>query len=137
MDYKKISLGAAAYVLVTFPLAVLWHVVLFKETYERFGYIEGEPNFALGLTTIVTQGVVLSALYPLVRLRGKGPVRGLKYAAILGAFFWTSHVLAFVAKQVVEPAFFFVAMETVYLVLQFGIFGVFIGLIHNGRKESP
>ncbi len=33
MDWKKIALGTAAYTAVTFPLAVVWHVVLFKQKY--------------------------------------------------------------------------------------------------------
>ena len=131
MDLKKIALGTAAYAAVTFPLAVVWHVMLFKSRYEAFGYFAGEPNFQLGLLTILIQGAILSWLYPRVRFAGSGPRRGLKLALAIGVFFWTSHVLAFVAKQAVSDAWLFVAMETVYLALQFGIFGVLIGLIYR------
>ncbi len=55
---------------------------------------------------------------------------------MIGAFFWTSHVLAFVAKQAVPDAWLFVAMETLYLTLQFGIFGVWIGLIYRSTEEE-
>ncbi len=80
--------------------------------------------------TIVLQGFILSALYPLVRLSGTPVVRGLKYGSIVGAFFWTSHVLAFVAKQALNDAALFIAMESGYLAVQFGVFGVLIGLIY-------
>ncbi len=145
MDWKRIALGTAAYTAVTFPLAVVWHVVLFKPKYEAFGYFEGEPNFLLGLVTILIQGAILSWLYRYacppsggarVRFSGSGPRRGLKFALAIGAFFWTSHVLAFVAKQAVQDAWLFVAMETVYLAFQFGIFGVLISLIYR-RVEDP
>ena len=33
MEKKPIFLGAVAYTLVTFPLAVVWHIVLFKPLY--------------------------------------------------------------------------------------------------------
>lgn len=41
MNYKSVALGTTAYTLVTFPLAVAWHVILFEEKYKAFGYFEG------------------------------------------------------------------------------------------------
>ena len=126
----KIIYGAFAYTLVTFPLAVIWHVAIFKEQYQSFGYFEGEPSFLIGLLTIIIQGIVLSFLYPFVKFNGSAYVRGLKYSLLIGLFFWTSHVLAFVAKQVISNPMLFITMESFYLLLQFGIFGVLIGLIY-------
>ncbi len=129
MSIRLAAAGALAYALVTFPLAVLWHAVLFRSFYDRFGYFEGEPSFALGLLTIVIQGAILSLLYPHVAFAGSGVGRGLKYALAMGGFFWTSHVLAFLAKQQVDGAALFLAMETGYLAVQFGVFGLLIGAI--------
>jgi len=126
---KSIIYGTLAYTFITFPLAVIWHVVLFKSEYESFGYFEGEPSFALGFLTILIQGAVLSFLYPLVKLASSGIVRGVKYSALLGMFFWTSHVLALLAKQAVSTPITFLLMESFYLLIQFGIFGLCIGLI--------
>ena len=131
---KKLILGAAAYTVCTFFLAVVWHVFLFKEKYESFGYFEGEPSFLLGLLSIVLQGVLLCALFPMMRPEGSSFRRGFQFACITGAFFWTSHVLAFVAKQQVAGASAFIWMETLYLALQFGVFGLCIGFIHREEK---
>jgi len=132
MNVRKLILGTAAYTICTFSLAVGWHVLLFRERYESFGYFEGEPDFLLGLLAIVLQGVLLSALFPMLRTEGSPLRRGIRFAFIAGAFFWTSHVLAFVAKQTVPGQWSFVWMETVYLLLQFGLFGLIIGVIHRG-----
>ena len=131
MDAKRIALGTAAYTVVTFPLAVLWHVGLFKSLYQSFGYFSGEPSFTLGFLTILVQGLILSGLYSFVQLSGRLIARGLKYSAIVGAFFWTSHVLAFVAKQSPNDAPLFIAVETGYLAIQFGVFGALVGLIYR------
>ncbi len=131
MNYKSVALGTMAYTLVTFPLAVVWHVILFEGKYKAFGYFEGEPSFALGLLTIVIQGLLLSFLFPFVKFTGSAIVKGLKFASVVGIFFWTSHVLAFVAKQALEDSLSFVLMETFYLVLQFGIYGILIGIIDS------
>jgi len=136
MNNKLALLGTLAYTLVTFPLAVIWHVVLFEDKYHAFGYFEGEPSFVLGLLTIIIQGFVLSFLYPFVKFKGQGIIRGLKYSLLIGVFFWSSHVLAFVAKQVVDSSFSFVAMESFYLLLQFGIYGLLIGKIYGKVLEQ-
>lgn len=131
----RVALGTVAYTVSTFTLAVVWHVLLFEDQYIRFGYFEGEPSFTLGFITILVQGALLSLLFPLFKVAGSAISRGLKFALLIGAFFWTSHVLAFIAKQTIQDAPQFIAMETVYLGLQFGLFGVLIGLIYRG--ESP
>ena len=136
MNHKSTLLGTLAYTLVTFPLAVIWHVVLFEEKYHSFGYFEGEPNFILGLFTIIIQGYVLSLLYPYVKFKGQGIIRGLKYSLLIGVFFWSSHVLAFVAKQVVDSSLSFVAMESFYLLVQFGVYGLLIGKIYSKVLEK-
>jgi hypothetical protein len=134
MNRKNIALGTTAYTIGTFTLAVVWHVLLFGDRYRSFGYFEGEPSFLIGFLSIIIQGMVLSALFPMVNLSGTSIVRGMKFSSIVGTFFWTSHVLAFIAKQAVQNVALFVTMETVYLSLQFGLFGLLIGTIYRGDR---
>ena len=134
MDAKRTALGTVAYTLGTFLLAVVWHILLFEACYQSFGYFRGEPHFIIGFVTILIQGVILSVLFPIVKLSGTSIKRGIKFSFLVGAFFWTSHVLAFVAKQSIQDAELFIAMETIYLALQFGLFGLLIGVIY--RSES-
>ena len=136
MHPKKLILGAAAYTICTFSLAVVWHVLLFKERYESFGYFEGEPSFLVGLLTIVLQGLLLSTLFAMLKPTGTGLHRGLRFSLVAGAFFWTSHVLAFVAKQEVPGVSAFVWMESIYLLIQFGLFGLVLGAIHREPKSA-
>ena len=128
----KILLAAAGYIVIVFPLALGWHMGLFKEKYESFGYFSGEPNIPVGLATIVIQGVVLALIYPLFHTGSAGFMRAFQFAGLMGLFFWTSHVLALVAKQNVPIAGGFIAMETGYLAVQFGLFALVLGLIYRG-----
>ena len=130
----KILLAAAGYVVIVFPLALGWHLGLFKEKYQTFGYFEGEPNVPAGLAAIVIQGLVLALIYPLFHPGSAGFVRAFQFAGLMGVFFWTSHVLALVAKQNVPNARRFIAMETGYLVAQFGLFALLLGLIYPGTE---
>lgn len=131
MNLRVTLLGTLAYTVVTFPLAVIWHVVLFEEQYHTFGYFDGEPSFSLGFLTILIQGFILSFMFPYFSFSGHGVTKGIKYSLLVGTFFWSSHVLAFVAKKIVDSALSFVFMESFYLLVQFGIYGVLIGLIHS------
>ncbi|MDO5978957.1 hypothetical protein [Flavivirga spongiicola] len=133
---KKIILGTLAYTLVTFFIAIIWHIVLFEDTYISFGYFKGEPNISVGFLTILIQGFVLTYLYNFVSFSGTNFVKSMKYVLTVGLFFWTSHVLAFVAKQNVENGISFILMETFYLLLQFGIYGACIGLIYKNYKPK-
>lgn len=130
----KIALSALAYAVIVFPLALGWHIGLFGERYQAFGYFDAEPNVPLGLLTIVIQGIALAVIYPLFQTGKIGFARAFQFATLIGVFFWTSHVLAFVAKQNVPNALGFVALETGYLVVQFGLFAVALGLLYRSGE---
>lgn len=127
----KTVLAAIGYILIVFPLAYFWHLGPLKEAYRTFGYFEDEPNIALGFLTIMIQGIVLSAMYPFFLPRTSGLVRALKFVAFVGVFFWTSHVLALVAKQDVPNATSFILLESGYLTLQFGLFGLCLAFLNR------
>lgn len=127
----KILLTAVCYIVIVFPLALGWHAGLFKEKYEAFGYFTGEPNIPMGLATIIIQGVALALIYPLFHTNRAGFVRAFQFACLMGLFFWTSHVLALVAKQNVPNTSSFIATETGYLVIQFGLFALALGMIYR------
>lgn len=126
---SKKLLATIGYTVGTFALAIVWHIVLFEEIYLQFGYIESEPSFALGFSTILIQGIVLSCFYDF--LRRKIDLPAFKYVTVMGVFFWTSHVVAFIAKQDVGSPAHFAGMETVYLVLQFGLYGLIIKKLYR------
>ena len=133
---KQQIMAAVAYPLIVFPLAIVWHLGLFEGRYMEFGYFDGEPNIVVGLASMVVQGVVLAAIYPLFLLGRVGLALAFKFAAVLGLFFWTSHVLALVAKQNVPQAGTFILMETIYLCLQFGLFALALGVIFRGGGQA-
>ena len=132
---RGLLLGTLAYAGVTFPLAYVWHLVVFADLYERVRFVTvTEPNIPLGFFTILFQGIVLAAVFP--RFRGSaGAVRnGLMFGLAMGAFIWSATTVAYVAKHdVVEPAVF-VGMEAVYFLINFVGYGLLMGWIHRARS---
>lgn len=128
-----------AYMLATFPLAYVWHLVLFEGVYERLGYFtRAEPIVALGFLVIMLQGGLLSFLYPRFD-RGRGPLRdGLNFGMLMGLFLWSSQVVAAAAKQAISPLPIWLAIETAYFLIQFALAGVAIGFVHHlASTRSP
>ncbi|MCI0527879.1 MAG: hypothetical protein L0Y56_10625 [Nitrospira sp.] len=129
---KRVVLGAFAYLMITFPLAVVWHIVAFKSIYGSLGYFSREePNFALGFLSVAIQGTLLSYGYPLFCPRNRDIWSAIKYVALAGTFFWTCYVVASAAKQEISSVLLFFTLETAFLLLQFGFFGLVICNNHS------
>ena len=125
----EILYGTIAYIVVTFPLAVLWHMKIFRTKYMEWQYFGEDVKPILGLSAMLVQGVVLSYGYSVLNINHSAIRSGIGYALIMGVFLWSAHVLATMGKSSKVRHFEFFAMETVYLAIQFIIYGVAISYI--------
>lgn len=57
-----------AYLIITFAMGFLWHLVLFKRLYRRLAIYTrlDDPIVPLGFLAMLMQGAVLAYVYPLV-----------------------------------------------------------------------
>jgi hypothetical protein len=78
-------LGVAAYLVPTFPIAFVWHLVLFAPAYEALGIYRPDPIIPFGFASMVIQGIIFSWTYPrLFPARGSAIFRpGLAYCLAL------------------------------------------------------
>ena len=83
----------------------------------------------LGLASMVVQGVILSYGYSVLNVDHSALLTGIRYALVMGAFLWSVHVLATMGKSSKVRHIEFFAMETVYLAIQFIIYGIAISYI--------
>ena len=125
-----ILFGTLAYIVVTFPLAVLWHMKIFREKYMGWQYFGEDVKPVLGLASMIIQGVILSYGYSILNVNHSALFSGVCYALLMGLFLWSVHVLATMGKSSKVRHFEFFAMETVYLLIQFGLYGVIISYIY-------
>ena len=125
----EILYGTIAYIIVTFPLAVLWHMKIFRTKYMEWQYFGEDVKPILGLAAMVVQGVVLSYGYSVLNIDHSVLLIGIYYALVMGVFLWSVHVLATMGKSSKVRHFQFLAMETVYLAIQFIIYGIAISYI--------
>ena len=134
---SRIALGTLGYLLITFPLAYTWHLVLFEKTYDELGYFgRAEPIIAFGFGAILLQGVLLSVIYPCL-CRNRSIVHGaFCFALVMGGYHWTAHVLAAAAKQAIAPLTTWFALETSYLAIQFVLGGLVLAFVYRTVEPS-
>lgn len=127
---RNMLLTALGYVVIVFPLALVWHLGPLRPSYEAFGYFEGTPNVAVGLLSMVVQGATLAVLYPRFQPARAGMTRALRFCLLVGLFFWSCHVLGLVAKQEVPNAMGFIALESLYLALKYALLAGLLTLLY-------
>jgi len=125
---------AGTYLLLTFPIAALWHLVLFPEVYAAAG-LRSQPLIVLGLLSTVLQAIVVAYLYPRIE-RGGPPVReGLRFGLAMGAFIGSYGVLAEAGKFEVGPLASWLVYEGLFFLLQWLVIGIALALVH--RRVAP
>ena len=126
-------LGVAAYLLPTFPIAYVWHLVLFAPTYNALGIYRPDPIIPFGFASMVIQGIIFSWAYPrLFPKRGGAIFRpGLAYGLALAVLSWSFTTLAVAAKNIMSSVPLYLVLETGFTLLQFAIVGPLIALAHR------
>ncbi len=126
-------LGVAAYLVPTFPIAFVWHLVLFAPAYEALGIYRSDPIIPFGFASMVIQGVIFSWAYPRL-FPGRGRTifgAGLAYGLALAVLSWSFTTLAVAAKNIVGSVPIYLLLETGFTLLQFAIVGPLIALAHR------
>lgn len=129
---RNFWLGFAAYLLPSFPIAFVWHLVLFEHKYRALQIYRDEPVVAFGLASMVIQGAIFSWLFPRV-MRGSGSVikDGFLYGLGAGVLSWSFTTLAVAAKNVMVSVPDYVLLETAFTILQFAVVGPLIALAYR------
>ena len=124
-----ILLGILAYLIISFPLAVLWHMKIFRKKYLDWKYFGDDVQPAFGLASMIVQGAVLSYGYSMLSIHHLSLLTGIEYSMFMGLFLWSAHVLAAMGKSSHIRHVEFFLMETIYVAIQFGLYGILIHYI--------
>ena len=61
---KSFWLAMLAYLLPTFPLGYVWHLVTFKDAYDRLDLLRAEVIIPFGLISMLLQAAFFAWAYP-------------------------------------------------------------------------
>ena len=127
-------LGILAYVVPTFPLGYVWHLVVFKDYYEALAVFRADIVIPFGIASMLIQGVAWSYVYSRL-FSGERLLAGtVKFAALAFPLAWSFLVLVVAAKHRMASVAGFVGIETAYTALQYLVVSPMIALAYSYRR---
>jgi len=122
---KRLALPILAYVVPTFALGFVWHLVLFKQYYAALAIYRTDVILPFGLLAMLIQAFTFAWLYEKTFALWSTPLlaRGFIYAAFGAALSWSFTTIAVAAKNVMTSVADYLAIETAFTVVQWCIVG--------------
>lgn len=109
-----------AYLVPTFALGFVWHLVLFDSYYRALAIYRADIIVPFGFASMSIQAVVFAFLYERAfAQRGGSPwSRSLAYAAVGAVLSWSFTTLAVSAKNVMASVPDYLLIETAFTAVQ-------------------
>ena len=116
----RFALGILAYVVPTFALGFVWHLVLFEDYYRALAIYRSDIIIPLGFLSMLIQAVLFAWVYEKTFAQRDGAflIRVLSYASLGAVLSWSFTTLAVAAKNVMSSVPDYLLIETTFTVLQ-------------------
>jgi hypothetical protein len=121
----RYCLAILAYLVPTFALGFVWHLVLFKDYYTALQIYRSDIIIPFGLLSILIQAVAFGWIYERVFSRQTGTwlSRGLRYASTGAVLSWSFTTIAVAAKNLMGSVPDYLLIETAFTAVQWIIVG--------------
>jgi hypothetical protein len=135
---KQFWLAVFGYLLPTFPLGYVWHLMAFREAYERLALYRAEVIIPLGLASMIIQALFIAWAYPKLfsTRRGDWLASAGKFALAFGTLAWSFTTLPVAAKYDMTSVSDFLKLETAFTALQFIVISPLVALACRGGQSS-
>jgi hypothetical protein len=116
----RFTFGVLAYVVPTFALGFVWHLILFKTYYEALAIYRGDIIIPLGLLSMLIQAVLFAWIYARAFAARNGSfwARTLAYGVTGAVLSWSFTTLAVAAKNVMTSVPHYLMIETAFTLVQ-------------------
>jgi hypothetical protein len=127
----RYTLAMLAYLVPTFALGFVWHLVLFDPYYDALAIYRADVIVPFGFLAMVIQAAVFAWIYETVFARQPGTLasRTLAYGAVGAVLSWSFTTLAVAAKNVMASVPSYLAIETAFTLVQWGIVAPLTALV--------
>lgn len=136
----RFALGVLTYLVPTFALGFVWHLILFTRSYEELGIYRKDIIIPFGFLSMLIQAVIFAWIYKHGFAPRKDSLvsRGLLYAALGAILSWSFTTLAVAAKNRMTSVPDYLVIETAFTAVQWIIVGPLTALAYAGgvRKGS-
>ena len=133
----RFGLAVAAYLVPTFALGFVWHLVAFEDYYRALAMYRADIIVPLGFLSMAVQAVIFALLYErcFAERPGSWLARGLAYAALGAILSWSYTTLAVAAKNVMASVPDYILIETAFTLAQWIIVGPLTALVFERWRE--
>jgi len=131
--------GVLAYLVPTFALGFIWHLVLFQRDYEALAIYRQDIIIPFGFLAMAIQACLFGWIYQqgFAARAGSVMARGFAYAAFGAVLSWTFTTLAVAAKNRMGSVPDFLLIETLFTVAQWLMVGPLTALAFAGKTNPP
>ena len=121
----RVFLGVLAYVVPTFALGFVWHLILFEDYYRALAIYRDDLIIPFGFFSMLIQGAIFTWIYAQTFARQARPwlIRGLTYAAFGAMLSWSFTTIAVAAKNIMASVPDYLVIETAFTVVQWILVG--------------
>jgi hypothetical protein len=131
---KRHIASVLGYIFATFLVQGLSHFLVFSRHYAGISILRAQPNFALGFSSMVIQGTILSFVFAGARF-DTGRLRdAIVFAWLFGAFLLSYIALAEPGKYNVPSVLPWSAVEAGVGFVQYTLVGTLLGLAHRKKR---
>jgi ABC-type sugar transport system permease subunit len=133
----RFLVGVLAYVVPTFALGFVWHLVLFEQYYKALAIYRSDIIIPFGFLSMLIQAAIFAWVYRQTFARWNAPLlsRGLLYAAAGAALSWSFTTIAVAAKNVMTSVPDYLVIETAFTLVQWIMVGPLTALAFG--QTSP
>jgi hypothetical protein len=129
---KRIGTGAIAYLLPTFALGFVWHLVLFKSYYDDLAMYRHDVIIPFGLLSMGIQAVLFAWVCEVAFAGRPRTAKRIVSFALFGATLsWSFTTIAVAAKNVMTSVPDYLLIETGFTVVQWAIVGPLMLLLRS------
>jgi hypothetical protein len=134
---KRFWLAVLAYLLPTFALGFVWHLILFEEYYAALQIYRSDIIIPFGLLSMSIQAVLFAWIYDKAFAPQPGGWLGrtLRYALAGGLLSWSFTTLAVAAKNLMASVPDYMLIETAFTAVQWIIVAPLTAIAFTARRN--
>lgn len=134
----RFILGILAYLVPTFALGFVWHLVLFEHDYQALAIYRSDIIVPLGFLSMLIQALFFAWIYAqaFARRHGSFLSRTTAYAALGAILSWSFTTLAMAAKNVMASVPDYLLIETAFTVVQWAMVAPLTALAFHQAAQS-
>ena len=134
---RRIGVAALAYLVPTFMLGFVWHLMLFKQYYDALGIYRHDVIIPFGFLSMSMQAVLFAFIYEQSFARNVGTTSagGLAYGAFGALLSWSFTTIAVAAKNVMTSVPDYLVIESAFTAVQWMMVGPLTAFVCTRRAQ--